>query len=161
MARQPDIQYVRFYTSGSAARKIEPERRQSVERPQTQAQTRPRVRRAQRKVIRIDPISLCAMLVAGVMLIAMAIGMIKLGSVNDEADRMEEYVSRLRAENAQLQAEYESSYDLADVERKALEMGMVPVGQLQQIQVPVEHPQRAPEPSAWEEFKAFMTELFA
>lgn len=159
MARQPDIQYVRFYTSGSAARKIELERRPSVKKPQTQA--RPKVRRDQRKVIRIDPISVCAMLVAGVMLIAMVIGMFKLGSINSEADRMEEYVSELRQENAQLQSQYESSYDLTDVEQRAQEMGMVPSGQLPQIQMQVTPPAEEPTLSAWERFKAFMTELFA
>ena len=161
MARQPDIQYVRFYTSGSAARKIEPERRRSAAKPQTQTQTRPNVRRDQRKVIRIDPISLCAMLVAGVMLIAMAVGMLKLGSVSSQADRMEEYVTQLRQENAQLQSKYESSYDLADVEQKAQEMGMVPGSLLPQIQIQVSHPADDPAPSKWEAFKAFMTELFA
>ena len=161
MARQPDIQYVRFYTSGSAARKIELERRPSVNKPQTQNQARPKVRRDQRKVIRIDPISVCAMLVAGVMLIAMAIGMIKLGSINSEANRMEAYVAELRQENAQLQSKYESSYDLTDVEQKAQEMGMVPAGKLPQIQLQVTPPAEEPTLSAWEQFKAFMTELFA
>lgn len=161
MARQPDIQYVRFYTSGSAARKIELERRPSASKPQAQTQTRPKVNRDQRKVIRIDPISVCAMLVAGVMLIAMVVGMIKLGSVNSEADRMDAYVAQLRQENAQLQSKYESSYDLADVEQKAQQMGMVPAGQILQLKMPVIHPAENPTLSNWEAFKVFMTELFA
>ncbi len=159
MARQPDIQYVRFYTSGTAAQKIEPQARPSRSGIQTQPQARPQSRRDARKVIRLDPLALCAMVVAGMMLIAMAIGMINLGSTLADADRMERYVSRLQAENAQLQAEHEATR--SEAEENALEMGYVPVEQVQQVQIQVEHPEPAPAPSAWENFKLFLAELFA
>ena len=67
MALQPDIQYVRFYTSGSAARKLEllPKK----EKVKISAPQRPQTRRKQKTVVYIDPISMFAVLVAGVMFI--------------------------------------------------------------------------------------------
>lgn len=161
MARQPDIQYVRYYTTGSAAHKIEPERKPKRPAPVPQTAQTKRVRRDQRKVICIDPISLCAMVVAGAMLIAMVIGMMELGSIDSDAKRMESYVTQLRAENAELHTRYKEGYDLADVEQKALEMGLVPEDQVEHITIHVELPPQEVEPTAWERFCATVKELFA
>ena len=158
MARQPDIQYVRFYTDGSAARKIElqPEKkRNKVALPQ-----RPRVRKEKKTVIHVDPISVFAVLVAGVMLIAMVVGMMQLGSINADADKMENYVAELQSENTQLRAEYESGYDLQDVEQKALEMGLVPIDQVEHVTIELPEPPVEEEPTFWENVGAFFAELF-
>lgn len=161
MVRQPDIQYVRFYTAGSAARKLEP-----VVKPKTpvaapHSGTRRTVRRSSRRVIRIDPISLCATLVAGALLIAMIVGVVQLGRINAQTQRLENTVSQLREENTLLHAQYKAGYDLADVEQKALAMGLVPVEQVLHVTVPTESPQQEIQLSAWEEFCAAMQELFA
>lgn len=157
MARQPDIQYVKYYTAGSAARKIEPKRsvKKSVGLPQ------PKVRREQKVVIHLDPISLCALVVAAVMLMAMAIGMIQLGSINAEANKMENYVAQLQSENVRLQKEYESGYDLAAVRQQALAMGLVPMDQVERHTIEVQITQPEPEPTVWEEFGTFLAGLFA
>ena len=120
MARQPDIQYVRFYTAGSAARKLEPsvDPRKQVELPQ------PKARRQRCRMIRIDPIALCAVAVAAVMLIAMVVGLVELASVSIRADKMESYAVQLQGENAQLRTEYESGYDLEEVEQKLTALGL-------------------------------------
>lgn len=158
MARQPDIQYVRFYTAGSAARKIElqPEKKKnSAPVPQ-----RPSARREKKTVVHIDPISMSAVLVAGVMLIAMAVGMLQLGAINAETVRMESYVAQLRTENTQLRAEYEAGYDLKDVEQKALEMGLVPIDQVEHVVIEVPETIEEPEPTFWGNVGAFFSELF-
>lgn len=157
MARQPDIQYVRFYTAGSAARKLEPvsEPRKKVELPQ------PKVRRQRRKVIRIDPIALCAVAVAVFMFVAMVAGVVELASVNIQAEKMESYAAQLQGENTKLRDTYESGYDLSDIEEKALGMGMVPVDQVEHITVQVETRQPEPEPTFWEELGMMIAELFA
>lgn len=158
MARQPDIQYVRFYTDGSAARKIElqPEKKKNkVALPQ-----RPRVRKEKKTVIHVDPISVFAVLVAGVMLIAMVVGMMQLGSINADADKMENYVAALQSENTQLRAEYESGYDLKDVEQKALEMGLVPIDQVEHVTIELPETPVEEEPTFWENVGAFFAELF-
>lgn len=158
MAMQPEIQYVRFYTAGSAARKLElPPKK---EKAKISAPQRPQTRRKQKAVVYIDPISMFAVLVAGVMFIAMAVGMLQLGSINNEAVRMESYVSELRAENIKLRNEYESGYDLKDVEQKALEMGLVPVDQVEKVVIEVPEIAETPEPGFWEKVGAFFSELF-
>ena len=160
MARQPDIQYVRYYTSGSAARKIElqPEKKKknNVTLPQ-----RPRIQRQKRTVIPVDPISVLAVLVAGFMLIAMVAGMLRLGAVNAEVEAMDGYVARLQQENTALRQEYESGYDLKDVEQKALEMGLVPIEQVKHVTIEVIEPVEEAEPTFWEKAAAFFGELFA
>ena len=160
MARQPDIQYVRYYTSGSAARKIElqPEKKKknNVTVPQ-----RPRTRRQRRTVIPVDPISVLAVLVAGFMLVAMVVGMLRLGAVNAEVEAMDGYVSQLQQENAALREKYESGYDLKDVEQKALEMGLVPIEQVEHVTIEVIDPVAESEPTFWEKAAAFFSELFA
>ena len=158
MARQPDIQYVQFYTIGSAARKLEP-----IKRPAKNGAKLPKMRPRvdKRKVIRIDPVSVCALCVATVMLIAMAVGVMEYGQISQQADSMEQYASQLSAENAQLQSTYRSGYDLKDVEQKALDMGLVPESQLQHVTVKVEMPPVEQELSGWQEFWRSFTELFA
>lgn len=158
MARQPDIQYVQFYTAGSAARKLEP-----VKRPAKNGAKLPKMRPRvdKRKVIRIDPVSVCAVCVAAVMLVAMAIGMLEYGQISQQADNMEQHAAQLSADNAQLRATYRSGYDLKDVEQKALDMGLVPESQLQHVTVKVEVPAAEPELTGWQEFWRDVTELFA
>jgi hypothetical protein len=158
MAMQPDIQYVQFYTAGSAARKLEllPKK----EKAKISAPQRPQTRRKQKTVVYIDPISMFAVLVAGVMFIAMAIGMLQLGSINADTVQMESYVTALRAENTRLSNEYEAGYDLKDVEQKALEMGLVPVDQVEKVIIEVPEIAEKSEPTFWENVGAFFGELF-
>lgn len=158
MALQPDIQYVRFYTAGSAARKLElqPEKKKAkISAPQ-----RPQTRRRKKTLVYIDPISLCAVLVAGVMLIAMAVGMIRLGSINAQTERMNSYVTELRAENTRLRNEYKSGYDLKDVEQKALEMGLVPIDQVEKVVIEVPEIPQESQPGFFEKVGSFFSELF-
>ena len=158
MAMQPDIQYVRFYTAGSAAQKLEllPKK----EKAKISAPQRPQTRRQKKAVVYIDPVSVFAVLVAGVMFIAMAVGMLQLGAINNEAVRMENYLTELRAENIRLSNEYESGYDLKDVEQKALEMGLVPIDQVEKVVIEVPEIAETPEPTFWQNVGAFFSELF-
>ena len=158
MALQPDIQYVRFYTAGSAARKLElqPEKKKAkISAPQ-----RPQTRRRKKTVVYVDPISVCAVLVAAVMFIAMAVGMLRLGSMNTQTAQMESYVTQLRSENTMLRKEYESGYDLKDVEQKALEMGLVPIDQVEKVVIDLPEITEEPEPGLWERVGNFVSELF-
>ena len=158
MARQPDIQYVHFYTDGSAARKLEllPKKNKTA----APVPQRPRVRREKKTVVAVDPISVFATLVAGIMLIAMAVGMLQLGGINAENQKLEAYVTELRTENASLRAEYEAGYDLKDVEQKALEMGLVPMDQVEKVVIEVPQIVEEPQPTLWENIGAFFSELF-
>lgn len=158
MALQPDIQYVRFYTAGSAARKLELQPKK--EKAKISAPQRPQTRRRQKTLVYIDPISVFAVLVAGAMFIAMAVGMLRLGTVNSEVEKMNSYVAQLQAENTALRSEYHAGYDLKDVEQKALEMGLVPVDQVEKVVVEVPEIVEQPEPGLWEKVGTFFSELF-
>ena len=99
MAMQPDIQYVRFYTAGSAARKLEllPKK----EKATLSVPHRPRAIRRKKTVICVDPVAMFATLVAVVMFVAMGIGMVQLFTVQAQNRQMDSYLSDLRAENAE------------------------------------------------------------
>lgn len=161
MARSPDILYINTYVPGSAAPKLEPrvKPKQPVAVPQPQA--RPKTRTPARKVIRIDPISLCATVVAGAMLVAMAVGMLQLGAVRTEAQWLEEHVAQLQVDNTRLHAEYKAGYDLDEVRQQALEMGLVPQSQVEHVTIHAQAPQAEQEPGFWESFWASIKEMFA
>ena len=66
------------------------------------------------------------------------------------------------AQNQELEETYRSGYDLEEIERKALALGLVPVEQVQHIRMQVELPaQKVEEPSFWEEMTAFFAGIFA
>jgi len=155
MANRPDIQYIQFYTDGSAARKLAPERSATKT-------TLPRPRRKKRKVVYVDPVAILGIVVAVCMLIAMAVGVVEFRNTQQEAARMERYLEQLKQENEQLSLQYSQGYDLETVERTALALGMVPAEQVAHIQLPatVQEPE-APPLSVWERIGTFLAGLFA
>lgn len=133
MARQPEIQYIRLYTQGSAARQLEmapPDRK----KPRTRL---PKPRREKQMVIRLDPIALCGIVVAAVMLVLMVVGSLRLYRIQQETARMEKYVAALQLENQVLEYTYESGFDLEEIREIALSMGMIPKEDVPQITIRV------------------------
>ena len=159
MARQPNVQYVHAYAHGSAARKLEPQpkKKNKVQLPQPKV----KVRRDKRKVIHLDPLSICAIGAAGLLLVAMAVGMSHLGITNAQAKQLEGYIAQLQEENAKLQETYKSGYDLKQIEERAMDLGMIPADDAQHVIIDVEIPDQNPEPTLWENIGLFLKELFA
>lgn len=158
MALKTDIRYMPIYTDGSAARKIEPQRKRKkkVELP------RPIVHReAESKVIYVDPLAVCALLSAVVLLVAMVVGLFQLGQVNDKQAQLQENIALLKTQQTALNKAYKAGYDLEEIEKKALEMGLVSVDSVEHIPIRVEIPQEPAEPTFWENVTAFWQELFA
>ena len=120
MARQPEIEYIRYYTDGSAARKMQPKAPRK-HRPVPKRPAAPR----RELVISVDPVSLVAMVVAAVMVVLMAVGCMQLRDARQANARMADYVDRLGRENVLLQDTYETGYDLEAVRQAALALGMV------------------------------------
>lgn len=159
MARQPEIQYIRPYADGSAARKLEllPQ----TPKPRTKL---PKVRRVKPLVIHVDLMALCGIIVAAVMLVMLIGGCVELGKARQEKEQMASYVSSLRNENAELKHEYESGYDLDTVQKTADALGMIPVEEATQIIIQGIEPQveiEFYEPTFWERAAAFFEGLFA
>lgn len=156
MARQPDIQYINAYVSGTMAYQMDaaPVRKKKQVRL-------PKQRHVAKKIIAVDPVALCGIVVAACMLVMMLVGLVKLQDAKADTIAMKQYVSSLEEQNLQLKDTYSAGYDLAEIEKIALAMGMVPSSQVPQIFVEVSVPQQIVQPTAWESFCTFLTGLFA
>lgn len=122
MIPKPEIQYVgQFYVHGSEAKKLEPKKVRRA--PKTRL---PVERRKKREKIVLDPVSMGAIVVAVVMLVTMAVGALRLQADWAEYDAASKYLSYLNRENAQLEREYLSSFDLEEVRSKAIALGLKP-----------------------------------
>lgn len=127
MARQPDVQYIRFYTDGSAARKVE------VANPVRKTASARKTRKKKKIILYVDPLAIMGIFTAVVMLAVMLSSMVLLKNAKAETEAMEQYVAQLRQENAALQDEYEAGFDIHEVERTALALGMIPTEQAQHV----------------------------
>ena len=154
MARGSDIQYVQFYTDGSAARQFEPKPRQPKKKLQ-----QPRPRRKKKIVLHVDFIAVAGMLVAGVMLLLMLTGMSGLNKLNDEVTRLEGYLSELEQENLELHHTYREGYDIDEIREQALEMGMIPASRATTVTIQVGDAAESEEQVS--SFWSFLEGLFA
>lgn len=157
MAQKSDIQYVSYYSAGTAARVLE---RQPAA-PKPKAKTKARTAPARKIVVHFDPIAVIGTTVAIVMLVGMLVGIFRLTKINNDIVKMESYVSTLQKQNARLRTAYEQSYDLETVKTAAASMGLVPKDQVRHVVVTVPQPVVQEEPSWWESFVANFKELFA
>lgn len=156
MARQPDIRYVQFYTYGTAAQKLQsPPKKKKAQLP------KPEVQKQQQRIIYVDPLALCAMAAAVIMLIAMVVGMIRLGADSIRGNDLEERISQLQQENANLKKTFLEKYDTESVEEFARINGMISAEEAKHVQLEYTIPQAQPEPGFWEDMKFFFSELFA
>ena len=157
MVKQPDVRYINAYVSGSVAYQME-------KKPIHKTVKLPNQRKKKKVIVRVDPVSILSIFTAAVLLIMLCVGFVKLQKAREETASLESYVHSLQAENMALQNKYDSSYDLEEIREIALAMGMVPMEQLEtvQISVPVvEAEEQAQEPSGWEAFCTFLAGLFA
>lgn len=155
MARQPDVRYIRLYTDGSAARKME------LATPSKSVKANHRPKKQKKILVFVDPVAILGIITAVVMLVVMFTGMHMLKQARYETKQMEQYVASLQEENKLLQAEFEAGYDLETVEQTALALGMVPVDQVEHIKISVEVPKEAEQPDTWDQIYTFLTGLFA
>ena len=158
MAMQPDIQYVPFcYVDGSAARKVQ---RQSEKK--ASAAPAPKRRRAKRKVIAVDPVAIGGIVIAMVMLVMLLAGFGEYTASQERNRQMQDYLTSLQLENAQLQHSFDSNIDLDYVEEVADALGMVPAEDANQIQIQVQLPmEETVELTLWESITTFLAGLFA
>ena len=157
MVRKPDIEYVnQYYVHGSEAKIIEfkPSRR-------TPKTTLPKPLQEKKLTVLVDPVALCGLVVAVVMLIVMAVGLADYKEVCLEHEAMESYVTQLRDENLLAKHNYRKSYDLDKVRETALALGMVPASEVKTTVVTVTIPEPEAEDTWWDDFKWQLSMLFA
>ena len=157
MNQKPKIQYIgQFYVHGSEARALE------LQEEKKQAKTKlPLAKLETIEKIYVDPVALAGIAVAVLMLVVMILGAVQLQSDWAEYQRMEDYVTDLRTENALLAHNYRAGYDLEDIEMKALAMGLVPSSELKTISVTVTAPEKQPVLTWDQKMVRFWNELWA
>ena len=151
---QHQVQYVRFATVGSAARK-------PVSMTFAKKAVLPKPRKQLRTVVYVDPVSVAGILVAAFMMVTMIVGLVNFAAARQEAVRMEQYVEQLSTQNEQLRELYESSYDLEAIEKTALALGMVHKDQVETVTIHVEAPEQPENVTVLERIGTFLTGLFA
>ena len=157
MARKSDIQYVQFYTDGSAARKLE------IVRPERQPRKKPvqRTRRRKRIVIHVDPVAIVGTVLAFSLLFVMGSGFRELHAAKQQVRDMETYVQIMEADNILMEKTVREGYDLDQVREQAEAIGLVPEEEVEHIEFHDEAPAQPLQRSLWEQIKGFFTELFA
>ena len=156
MSQKPKIQYVgQFYIHGSEACQLELQEKKKAK------SKLPLERLRKVEVVYLDPVAIFGIVTALVMLTVMILGVLQIRDDWEEYRVMSNYVSRLNSENAQLQADYRSQYDLEDIRVKAQALGMVPKSELEVRTVYVTIPQPEPEMTWLEEIQWFLSGLFA
>ena len=130
MANRKPVQYIQFYTDGSAARQPEI-------RPVRKPLPKPRKARKPRYVLYVCPVALCGILAAAVLLVMMAVGSVRLYRAKQAQAAMAEYVAHLEWDNALKKSEYEASLDLEKIRREALALGLVPQEEISHMEISV------------------------
>ncbi len=156
MAKQSSARYIEYYTEGSAAKKVAPV-------IPVKKIVKPKAYKRKRRVIFVDPVAIVGILVAFSMLLFMISGVRQLLNAQQSAMQMEQYVEYLGAQNESLVKQYEDGYDIADIEKKALAMGMIPKDNASEVSIPTPPAQQQEEEEAslWQKISTFLTGLFA
>ena len=129
MARKYNERYVRYYTFGSTAAKLDRDERRAA-LPKYKSPEK-------RKPIPVDPIALVGNVVAVVLAVLMLIGMAQVAHTTAQVRELETQVISLEMEQELLQQKYESGYDLNEIRVAAESMGMVPAEEAVHISVNV------------------------
>ena len=156
MAQPMRVEYVQFYTYGSTARKLE---LLVPGKPVAAPKAKPQVQK--RKRVYVDPVAIFGVIVAVCMLITMFIGLHQLQLARQETVVMEAYVMQLQKENDSYQRQYRDSFNLEDIEKTAVALGMVPMSEVNHSTIDVTEPVQEQEATTWETFTTFLTNLFA
>ena len=157
MAAKPEIRYINYYTSGTAARKVEvqPVRQKKPRLP------KPRIRQDREILLHIDPVAIMSVVVASVLLVLMVVGVSRMNSLQEQTQVTAQYVQQLKEENLQLKETYTAGYDLEEIKQLATAMGMVPMEELPREMIYVKVPAPQAEATGWDNFVSFLTGLFA
>ena len=161
MARKADIQYVHhYYTAGTAAKKVAV-KAERKKKPLPLFEPLMMAEPDQKIVVKIDPLSVAATLVAAVLVVMMVVSLFQYSAAYQRNVELQEYVYALSDENVRLEQKYKSGFDLAEIEVQALALGMIPIEEAQTIQIDTSVPARRAEPTRWERLQLFMSDLFA
>lgn len=154
MARKYTERYVRYYTFGSAAAKLEQQQKQA-ELPKYKAPQK-------RRPIAFDPFAVAGNAVAILLAVLMVVGLIQVAGTTAQVRELETKIAVLELEQQMLQERYESSYDLEEVRIAAQSMGMVQVQDADHVRlnIPAEN-QQVQQLSWWDSLLLSLRQIFA
>ena len=152
MDQKPVIQYVgQFYVYGSEVQA----RKKKEHKP-----VLPKAPRAEvQHCVYVDPVAVCGIAVALLMLVVLAVGAFQLRAAMQQYNAQSEQLSAIKRENARLEHLYRTSLDLEAVQAQAEKLGMVPAEELEHRELVVTVGQTPEEPTAWENFLWFVKGL--
>jgi hypothetical protein len=96
-----------------------------------------------------------------VLLISMLLGMVRVGELSNANQQLQEHLDVLQEQRVGLQKDYESAYDLAQVEQRARQMGLVYANEVFHVQMGSVEPVIEQTPGIWQRLTALFDELFA
>lgn len=154
MARKYNDRYVRFYTFGSTAVKVEDPRR-TASLPKDQKPQK-------RKPIPFDPIAFAGNVVAIFMAVLMIVGFCQVAAANAQVRELETQLTGLQQQEQMLEEVYYGSFDLEQIRVAAESMGMIPAEEAAhvQIQVPTQIPE-VQRVSWWDSLVVSLRQFFA
>ena len=127
MARKTTERYVRYYTFGSTAAKLDRrERKAALPKYKTPEK---------RKPIAVDPIALVGSAVAVLLAVLMLVGFAQVAHTSAQVKKLQTQVITLELEQEQLRQKYENGYDLEEVRAAAESMGMIPAEEAIHVRV--------------------------
>ena len=154
MARKYNDRYVRYYTFGSTAAKLDHvERKASLPEPKTPEK---------RKPIPFDPFAFAGNAVVIFLAILMIVGLFQVAGISRQVEQMQTTVTALEMERDLLQERYESGYDLEEVRAAAESMGMIPEEEAihVRVQTPAER-MEVQQLSWWDSLLLGLRQIFA
>lgn len=129
MARNNNDRYVRFYTYGSTAVKVEQPRHTA---------TLPKYRKPEkRKPIPFDPVAFAGSVVAVLLAVLMVVGFVQVAAANAQIRELETQMVALEQQEQMLLERYYGSIDLDEIRVAAEYMGMVRVEDAVHVRVQV------------------------
>ena len=157
MAHKPEIQYIgQFYVHGSEVKKLAPK-----EQPKNIKTELPLERPQRTLKVYVDPLAICGLVMAAVLLVTMVVGALSLENAWQELATAQQYVFELQHKQRVLESEYRSGYSLEEVRSAALALGMIPAAEAQTMALRVTVPQQEPEMTWVDEMVWFLEGLFA
>lgn len=129
MSRKSTERYVRYYTFGSAAAKLDHTGRRATLPKYSDPN--------KRKPLAVDPVSLLGTTVAVVLAVLMVVGMIQMAVTASAVREAQTQVAVLEQEQKMLRETYEGSYDLDQIRVSAESMGMIPAEEAVRVGVKV------------------------
>lgn len=156
MAQRMNVEYIRLYTVGSAALKLE------SALPEQKYNTQKLPHKAKKIKLYIDPVAILSICVAVCMIVLMFVGFTHLHRAQVQVEVMQSYVDRLEVQHATLSNEYKEGYNLDQIRQSALEMQMIPAQQAAHISLYIpEEPEQVAQITLWDRIGTFLTGLFA